>query len=144
LAAGQPGPNRLAVDTTSVYWIDFLWNNALGGAVLKAPLAGGTPQMIASGLNVPWDIAVDPSGVYWTTTGTGTDSGAEQGNEGSVMMLGFGNPTPTVLASGQSADRLVVDSANVFWTNEGTPPGGNADGAVMTLCPAVTIANDPF
>jgi DNA-binding beta-propeller fold protein YncE len=43
IASGQASPVGLAVDPSSVYWA-----NALDG-IWKAPLSGGTPQMLTSG-----------------------------------------------------------------------------------------------
>jgi hypothetical protein len=33
--------------------------------VLKAPLAGGAPTILASGLRYPYQSAVDGAAVYW-------------------------------------------------------------------------------
>ena len=42
---------RLAADSTHVYWTK--WS---GGEVMKVPLAGGTPVVLASGQNQPHGI----------------------------------------------------------------------------------------
>ncbi len=61
---------RSAVDETFVYWT----NNGTsgGGTIMKVPIAGGTPIVIASGQNFPLAIAVDNTSVYWTNYQGGT------------------------------------------------------------------------
>jgi cysteine-rich repeat protein len=65
LASGQSAWN-LAVDSTHVYW-----TNSNGGEVMKVPLGGGTPVVLASGQAGPRDIAVDSTHVYWTNESPG-------------------------------------------------------------------------
>lgn len=67
LASGQADPDAIAVDATSVYWID-----QHDGTVMKVPLGGGTTTTLASGQNAPRCIAVDSKSVYWTDVGGGT------------------------------------------------------------------------
>ena len=61
LAAGQANPGGLAVDDTSVYWV-----NRDDGTVMKVPIAGGAPTALASGQDDPQSIVVDTTSVYWT------------------------------------------------------------------------------
>src|SRR5579885_2418462 len=67
LASGQGGPFGIAVDGTSVYWVNFG-----DGGVMKASLGGGTPVTLASGQGAPVSIVVDGTNAYWTSTTDGT------------------------------------------------------------------------
>jgi sugar lactone lactonase YvrE len=70
LAAGlSMAPVALAVDATSLYWID-------PGRIGKVVLADESAQVLAIGLStdpgLPNAIAVDATALYWTETGSGT------------------------------------------------------------------------
>ena len=122
--ADIPAPTQLAVDAASVYWTD-----TFNGLVLKVPIAGGTPTLLAFGQEYPWGIAVDHTSVYWTNGGT---SDIDPAN-GSVMKVSLDGGIPVVLASGQAdPSRIAVDGEAVYWSNSGTI-GREANGAVMRL-----------
>ena len=57
LVPGESGPEAIAVDATSVYWSTY-------NALWKAPLAGGTPILLAD--RTAFGIALDDENVYWT------------------------------------------------------------------------------
>ena len=123
-------PYAIAVDATDVYW-----TAASSGAVLKAPLVGGTPTTLAFGVR-PDCIAVDATSVYWT-----------DGSE-TVMSVPLGGGTPTTLATAQDGSAgLAVDDTNVYWANAF---GGAGGGAVMKVPKgggtAITLASggDPY
>ena len=70
LAAGlSSGPAALALDATTLYWIDAF-------RIGKVALGNGSATVLAIGLatdaTIPNSIAVDAAGLYWTETGTGT------------------------------------------------------------------------
>lgn len=137
LAKDQPGPGRgLAVFGNDVYWIDFLWNDALGGTVRSEGIEGGEPVVtLASGQNAPWDLAVDGTGIYWVTTGTGTTAGAEGDPEGTVMGIGFDGDCATVtVADKQRAPiGLTLRGHGLAWIDNGTAPGQLEDGSVHAV-----------
>ena len=98
LASGQNNAVALAVGPDAVYWVE--WGDDSGkadGAVMKVPLDGGTPIVLASDRPTPSSIAVDATSVYWT------DQAANYGGKagGMVEKLPLAGGTAVTLASGQ-------------------------------------------
>ena len=134
LASGQNGAIRIAVDATNVYRV----TNALYaltssvpatslptavGTVMKMPIAGGNPTMLASNLS-PIGIAVDGTSVYWAN-GFGS-------NSGTLMKVPIDGGAPTTLASGLGSPTDVsVAGGYVYWTNGGKNSGADSTGTVM-------------
>jgi hypothetical protein len=125
-------PYGLAVGAMYVYWAD---NSA--GTVMKAPLTGGSPTMLASGQVNPQNIAVDATNVYWINAGS----------PGAVMKVTLeGDTSPMTLAPAQDyPNNLVTDGTSVYWTNAdgltGTVMKVAASGGAPT--PIATSVSDP-
>jgi hypothetical protein len=123
LAHKQPSPYSLAIHNGIVYFT----NTSAPGNVLACSVdgCGSSPTLIATDIS-SYGIAVDDSGVYWTT----------QGPLGAVRMCppppgGCPGGTPRTLASGLSYPfGIALTQAAIYWTNAGT---GHNDGAVMKL-----------
>jgi formylglycine-generating enzyme required for sulfatase activity len=133
LASGRAGPAAIAVDATNAYWTD-----SADGTVMKVPLDGGVPTLLASGqtpefvTSFPTPIAVDATSVYWTNTHA-------------VMKVALGGGAPTTLATGLSQPgAMAVDATNVYWTDGSAgavmkvPLGG---GTPVTLASVATTPN---
>jgi hypothetical protein len=141
LASGQSGPEAIAVDSTSVYWVNqgtagSLYND---GNVMKVSLAGGAVTTLASVQDGPWGIAIDPMNVYWTNTAAGT------GPPTSVMSVPLTGGTPTTLASGQlDTEGLVTVSSSLYWlsyTGVIQYPGGGGTSKTLAQIAAPDQAN---
>jgi hypothetical protein len=102
LAAGQGGPFAIALDESNVYWLN---NNAgQGGEVMKVALAGGTPVILGTSPGNVQDLAVGPSGAYWTDYDNG------------VLRVDLGGGTPATVDSELGAQGIALDAAYVYWT----------------------------
>jgi hypothetical protein len=124
------------VDSTNVYWTTTGYKRGNSstsfGTVMKAPLSGGTPTVLASGIAYDWlapvssppAIAVDDTSVYWVNVGTTV--GPNPVADGAVMKVALGGGAPVEVASGQLAPAgIVSDGRSVYWMA--------ADGAVMKV-----------
>jgi hypothetical protein len=125
LLTGNPLSNGIALDAANVYWV-----NRQDGYVKKADFDLTNDTALATG-DVPFDIAVDATTVYWTEQGSSPGIGK-------VMKASKTDGSGSLkLAEGQmSPQGIAVDATSVYWANkdDGTikkaPLGG---GAVTTL-----------
>jgi hypothetical protein len=166
LASGQDGPTWIAVDGANVYWMNS-GDNGSGypiraqfvpvgqpsgtpsnaGAIMKVPILGGTPVVLATFLFppgkagqdafVPGGIAVDSTSVYWTSSWSGE-----------IFEVALAGGTPVTLVSGQNAPHSIsVDSTHVYWANydavmKAPKAGGSAVALVSGLPMVSTIVVD--
>jgi hypothetical protein len=105
--SAQFNTNSIALDGLSVYWA----NGGAGayGSIVKAPLGGGAPETLASGLTMPVSLVESGGLLYWYESGSSGGSIVHQAIHGGAVGTVIGGP------SIDAAD-LVVDSADVYWT----------------------------
>jgi hypothetical protein len=109
LGPSDAGLWGLAVDAANVYFI-------MGKAVVKLPLAGGSPTTLATTETPVSRMVVDATHVYWTSYRT-TVFGSGATIDGSVMKVPLAGGSATVLAGGQDpSGGLAVDAQGVYWT----------------------------
>ena len=125
--ANQDYPWGIATDGTNLYWTNYDQaganpgtggptglTTATAGAVLQAPIAGGAPKTLASGLTTPFGIATDGTNVYFTA-GLANGSGA-----GAVKKVAVGGTTVTTLDQSLNGPAYItVSGADVYWSNFG-------------------------
>jgi hypothetical protein len=108
-------PGRLAVDTSSVYWLDY--SDGIT-SIRRVPISGGTPTTSFSGhVN---DIAADRANLYWV----GPDA---------VMKLPSGGGSPVLLAAARFGSRIAVEGSDVFWIDPDGLHKVDTSGAATTL-----------
>jgi hypothetical protein len=95
LAAHQPGPYEIAVDTSHVYFTNQGANPALdggtgdgGGSVMRVGLDGGVVTPLASGLHAPREVVLDTGNVYWNSHDTPNATAGSAGSIGQVAKTG--------------------------------------------------------
>ena len=108
LASGLDYPAAIAVDASSVYWLD---ENT--PRLMKVPINGGQPVVLAADLGPPFAIALDANNVYWS---------ADQGNGASALMRTpkGGGQTVTMVDGQYLIGAIAVYASKVYWTT-GTP-----------------------
>jgi hypothetical protein len=100
----------LAVDDTSVYWLE---SNAMGGtSVRKAPAAGGASTELATSPASPANLVIDANNVYFTDYAGGTSTLWR------VAIAGGGASMLTSFAADSTrlAD-LATDGQSVYWAS---------------------------
>jgi hypothetical protein len=125
LGPSDAGLWGLAVDATNVYF-------AMGKAVAKLPLAGGSPTTLAPTETSVYRMVVDATHLYWTNYRT-TELTSGATIDGSVMKVPLGGGPATVIASGQDpTSGLAVDATSVYWTTRTAVMRAALDGSGTT------------
>ena len=118
----------VAVDSEFVYY-----TQPSRGRIMRVPIAGGLPVVLADGVDFPLFLALDAASLYWT-------GGATDGKVGKLNLTP--GATPVTLVAGQTRPRAIAaEGGFVYWTDfvdgtvlraanhvNGPPDGGGLDG----------------
>jgi hypothetical protein len=98
----------------------------------------GDPCTMATGLNHPFEIAVDENNVYWTEFGG--DVNTENGAVKSCPVTGCAGVPLAYMVFQASPRGIVVDGQNVYW---GIATGQTSNGAIYS-CPVAGCNGNPM
>ncbi|MGO9839230.1 MAG: hypothetical protein ACLP1X_34040 [Polyangiaceae bacterium] len=133
VAPSPDAPIGVAVDATNVYW------TTAGGSVMKAPIGGGTPMVLASGQKSCTRPVVDSAtaSVYWGDP-----------DDGTIMRVPLDGGASTLVTSGGAATDIAVAGADVVFASGYTlmkaPLGGGSPTSLGTAAgaPVLAVASD--
>jgi hypothetical protein len=107
LAAGRPRPFAVAVDAASVYWVEEAFG--LGqGSLVRVPLAGGEPVLLAGGLSGPHRVELSATHA-WVT---------EQWAGRLIRVPLAGGPLEVVAEGVGDITGLAVDDVSVYFASD--------------------------
>ena len=108
LLSGNKQSNGVAADATSVYWV-----NKEDGYIKRSDHDFANETPLSNG-DIPWDIEVDETSMYWTERGSSP-------NSGKIMKASKvdGTGGVTIAVAQASPQGLTIDATHVYWGNAG-------------------------
>jgi hypothetical protein len=111
VAVSQSTPWALSVDSTNVYWVDYV----SAGSVWQSPIAGGLNHQLASAEVYPIRVASDAAGVFWIDEGTSISS-----MDGKLVGCDPSSCSAHDYANGLAAPAsLAIDNKGVYFGTQG-------------------------
>jgi hypothetical protein len=111
------------IDATSAYFTTVEFS----ATVMRVPLAGGAPVMLASGSAQPMGLAVDGARAYWTNASTSHTFNATPGTDGTVLSVPIAGGTTMPLAPDQTEPAAIAaNGTTVCWTTIAAGPGSGS------------------
>lgn len=123
IAASQPQPRGVAVDSTFVFWVD-----RGNGTVHRARWDGTSPAELVTSARSPFAIAVDADGIYWAESGTDPDF-----LDGRVRRADLDGKHVTTLAEIPAPVAVAVSGSYVYAASRGTGEKGYRDGSIIKM-----------
>jgi hypothetical protein len=137
----------IAVDDANVYWIEQpgwwpMFPGTIDGRVMKVPVNGGTPTLLASGQDFPSSIRVNATGVYWTTWYPGCEEPYVPGSASVMRAPPDGSKTGTVISAGfpgsystfvRHFGDIAVDPVSVYWASKSDARGDSLNGSILRV-----------
>jgi hypothetical protein len=116
-------PHAVTFDAAHVYWLVGGDTDDPEGLVMRVAKTGGEPEVVAQGIVLPRDLAVDATDAYFTSAGP-WQSVTAVGPRGSVHAVPLaGGPTRTLASKQWGPTALVLSDTQVFWANPGVLEG---------------------
>jgi len=132
--------SSIVIDGQYAYWTNYGTNDATtgayqGGTVARCALPAGCdakPTVLATGLQHPYGLALDPTTLYVGVNGTGTGGG-----EIFRCPLTGCAPGPTPVQAATTPLAIAMDDANAYWaTDTAIMKADRASGNVVALATA--------
>lgn len=131
----------VVVDANNVYCAAAQGHGLVGegaagsGQIASVPKTGGSPTILASGLNGPAVLVADDQFLYWTELGT--QNGSRLNRDGRIQRVAKTGGAVQLLASGLATPGgLVVDGSVLYFGETGGIPGSAAGPAGVRSVPA--------
>ncbi|HEY6323085.1 MAG TPA: hypothetical protein VJA16_16170 [Thermoanaerobaculia bacterium] len=118
IATGWKEPWAVATDATHVYFTARGTLDRGDGAVVRVPIAGGKPEVVAGHLSSPQELALDGANVYVSLfVRVNLDRGLF---DGSLLRIPKSGGPPVRLAGDRGAvTGIAADGRSVYWTADG-------------------------
>ena len=141
--AATDEPIGIAIDATNLYWSTFGSSDNAVGTIVKQPLAGGAPTVLAQSLSTVGPIAIDATNVYWTDMfGSVASVPIAGGSVTTLVPAQYALPPSTILDD--TPVGLAVADGNVYWVS--TPLDGMSPSTIDSVSitgGAVTVLAHP-
>jgi hypothetical protein len=122
LATGLKLPQDVAVDATTVFWIET--GSGADGSLQSREKAGGPPKVLVGGLKNPSALALDNDYAY-----------VAEFECGSISRVPKAGGAPQVVTTACDAASLMVSGSSVFWVGGGVGTATLPAGAAAFLVP---------
>jgi hypothetical protein len=117
---GQSYPLGTAASPTNIFWLErgqAPWDPPTvrnAGNLWMANLDGTDPRIIASGLDLPFELVVSNGALYWANQGDGTDSTVVSLDLATIDPNSTTN-SPTLVANAPGVGDILAFGGDVYW-----------------------------
>lgn len=120
-------PLTMTADDTSLYIASIPYeglSTPMPGVIYKVAKTGGAPQTFVSGVNLPFDIEVDATYVYWVSAGTADFTNEVILPDGKIERASKSTGTrETIVANRSTPLDLALDGNDLYFGQSGEAEG---------------------